>query len=74
MCIWLLVRELISGSMSPDGVGGLPPRTHSVRVVSTSVAFLRNWSVAKVLGAVTWRSNSVFSSFFEQGGNLEPLS
>ena len=62
--ILFLLRELISGSMSPDGVGGRPPRAHSVRAVSTSVAFLRNWSVAKVLEAATWRSNSVFSSFY----------
>ena len=58
------LRELISGSMSPDGPGGRPPRAHSVRAVSTSVAFLRNWSVSKVLEAATWKTNSVFSSFY----------
>ena len=44
--------------------GDLPPRAHSVRAVATSAAFLRNWSVSKVLEAATWRSNPVFASFY----------
>ena len=39
-------------------------RAHSIRWVATSVAFLRNWSVSKVVEAATWRSNSVFTSFY----------
>ena len=45
-------------------VGILPPQAHSVRAVATSTAFLRNWSVSKVLEAGTWRSNPVFASFY----------
>ena len=41
-----------------------PLRAHSVRGVATSVSFLRNWSISKVLDAATWRSNSVFASFY----------
>ena len=39
-------------------------RAHSIRGVATSVAFLRNWSVSKVLEAAAWRSNSVLASFY----------
>ena len=41
-----------------------PARAHSIRGVSTSAAFHRNWSVASVLESATWRSNSVFVSFY----------
>ena len=42
----------------------VPLRAYSVRGVATSVSFLRNWSISKVLEAATWRSNSVFASFY----------
>ena len=41
-----------------------PVRAHSIRGVSTSAAFHRNWSVASMLESATWRSNSVFVSFY----------
>ena len=41
-----------------------PVRAHSIRGVSTSAAFHRNWSVASVLESATWHSNSVFVSFY----------
>ena len=44
--------------------GSLPPRSHSVRGVATSAAFLRNWSVSELLEAATWRSNPVFAAFY----------
>ena len=40
------------------------PRAHSIRGVITSVLFLRNWLISKVLEAATWRSNPVFASFY----------
>ena len=40
-----------------------PVHAHSIRGVSTSAAFHRNWSVASVLDSATWCSNSVFVSF-----------
>ena len=46
------------------GAEGLSSRAYSIRGVSTSAAFLKNCSVAKVLEAATWRSNSVFASFY----------
>ena len=58
------LRELISGAGAVGEDGGRPPRAHSIRGVSTSVAFMRNWSVAKVLEAATWKTNSVFASFY----------
>ena len=45
-------------------IEGPSARVHNIRSVATSVAFLRNWSVSKVLEAATWRSNSVFASFY----------
>ena len=62
--ISFFLRSLISGSVAPEGDGGLPPWVHSIRAVSTLVAFLRNWSLAKVLEAAKWRSNLVFASFY----------
>ena len=58
------LREVISeaGAVRQDVAALL--RAHSVRGVATSVSFLRNWSISKVLEAATWRSNSVFSSFY----------
>ena len=41
-----------------------PVCAHSIRGVSTSAAFHRNCLVASVLESATWRSNSVFVSFY----------
>ena len=32
--------------------------------VSTSINFVHNWSVSKVLEVANWRSSSVFASFY----------
>ena len=57
------LREVIhaAGASRPE-VGSV--RAHEVRIVSTSVAFHRNWSVSSVLESATWSSSSVFSSFY----------
>ena len=41
----------------------LSVRVHSIRWVSTTVVFMKNWSVSMVLEATSWRSASVFASF-----------
>ena len=41
-----------------------PVQAHSIRGVATSVSFLRNWVVSKVLEAAPWKSNSVFAFFY----------
>ena len=43
---------------------GLSRRAHIVRGVATSVLFMRNWSVSRVLEAATWKSNPVFALFY----------
>ena len=43
---------------------GTAPCAHSVRGMATSVVFLRDWLVSKVLEVATWRSNPVFASFY----------
>ena len=57
-----LLRELIvqSGASSQSGQA---PRAHSIRGIATS-AFFRNWSLCSVLEAASWRSNTVFTSFY----------
>ena len=57
------LREVIqdSGAVLPSAS---PVRAHSIRGVATLVSFLRNWAVSKVPEAATWRSNSVFASFY----------
>ena len=39
-------------------------RAHDLRGIGTSLNFLRNKSIEEVLQAATWRSNSVFASFY----------
>ena len=39
-------------------------RAHSIRAISTSVAFSRNVPLASILAAVTWSSSTVFTSFY----------
>ena len=58
-----LLRELIvqSGACSQSGQ---VPRAHSIRGIATSSAFFRNWSLRSVLEAASWRSNTVFTSFY----------
>ena len=58
-----MLREVIvqSGASSPSGQ---VPRVHSIRGIATSSAFFRNWSLRSVLEAASWRSNTVFTSFY----------
>ena len=58
------LREVISEAGAVRAGVAAPLRAHSVRGVATSVSFLQNWSISKVLEAATWRSNSVFASFY----------
>ena len=50
-----------SGASSSDVAA---PNAHSIRGIATSSAFFRNWSLASVLEASSWRSNTVFTSFY----------
>ena len=58
-----MLREVIvqSGASSQSGQ---VPRAHSIRGIATSSAFFRNWSLRSVLEAASWRSNTVFTSFY----------
>ena len=59
-----LLREVIvhSGASSNDVAA---PNAHSIRGIATSSAFFfRYWSLASVLEAASWRSNTVFTSFY----------
>ena len=61
--ISFLLREVVvqSGASSE---GGAAPRAHSIRGIATSSAFFKNWSISSVLEAASWKSNSVFTSFY----------
>ena len=58
-----MLREVIvqSGASSQSGQ---VQRAHSIRGIVTSSAFFRNWSLRSVLEASSWRSNTVFTSFY----------
>ena len=58
-----LLRAVIvpSGASSNDAAA---PKAHSIRGIATSSAFFKNWSLASVLEAASWRSNTVFTSFY----------
>ena len=61
--ISFFLHEVIHGAGAgrPE-VGSV--RAHSISSISTSATFHQNWSVASVLESSTWRSNSVFASFY----------
>ena len=58
-----MLREVIVQS-GASLQSGQVPRAHSIRGIATSSAFFRNWSLHSVLEAASWRSNTVFTSFF----------
>ena len=58
---YFIRRVIIDSGAAGDGVS---PRAHSVRGVATSVLFMHNWSVSRVLEASTCKSNPVFASFY----------
>ena len=62
--ISFFLREVITDAGAVRTDGGRALRAHSIRGMSTSMVFMRNWSVRHVLEAATWRSNSVFVSFY----------
>ena len=60
------LREVISQA-SVSGPVPSPSvwcRAHGIHVMATSVAFLRNVSVASFLETATWHSPTVFTSFY----------
>ena len=61
--IFYLLREVIvhSGASSVDASA---PRAHNIRSIATSSSFFKNWSLTSVIEAVSWRSNTVFTSFY----------
>ena len=60
-----LLREVIvhSGASSNDVAN---PKAHSIHGIATSSAFFKNWFLSSVLEAASWRSNTVFTSFYLQ--------
>ena len=50
-----------SGASSEEGS---TVKAHSIRGIATSSAFFKNWSIASVLDEASWKSNSVFTSFY----------
>ena len=58
-----MLREIIVQS-GASLQSGQVPRPHSIRGIATSSAFFRNWSLRSVLEAASWRSNTVFISFY----------
>ena len=64
--ISFFLREVISQAYesAPDPGPSVRPRAHSIRGISTSASFLRNFSVTKILSAACWKSPSVFTSFY----------
>ena len=77
------LREVISKSYnsSPDPGPSVRIGAHSIRGMATSTAFLKNFSISSILEAATWKSHSVFTTFylrdvsfsFPQGFGLGPF-
>ena len=59
---YLLREDIVHSGASSNDVAA--PKAHSIRGIPTSSAFFKNWSLASVLEAASWRSNTVFTSFY----------
>ena len=59
---FLLPEVIVQSGASSEEVAA--PRAHSIRGIATSSAFFKNWSLSSVLEAASWKSNSVFTSFY----------
>ena len=64
--ISFFLREAISKALSSELDPGpsVQPRAHSVRGMAASTAFSRNFPLASILEAATWKSHTVFTSFY----------
>ena len=64
--ISFFLRETIMKALqsTPDPGPSIRHRAHSIRGMATSTAFVRNFSVASILEAATWKSSTVFISFY----------
>ena len=67
------LREVISSSISSSDSSGASVSdpgpsvrhgAHSIRGMATSVAFFRNYSVSSLMESATWKTPSVFTSFY----------
>ena len=62
--ISFFLRDLISRYGTLESFEGPRPRAHSVRSMATSIAFKKNCPVPRILEAASWRTNSVFTTFY----------
>ena len=59
---YFLREVIVHSGASSESVAA--PKAHSIRGIATSSAFFKNWSLSSVLEASSWRSNTVFTSFY----------
>ena len=59
---YFLHEVIVHSGSSSESVAA--PRAHSIRGIATSSAFFKNWSLSSVLEAASWRSTTVFISFY----------
>ena len=59
---YFLRKVIVHSGASSEAVAAT--RAHSIRGIASSSAFFKNWSLASVLDAASWRSNTVFTSFY----------
>ena len=59
---FLLHEVIVQSGASSEEVAA--PRAHSIRCIATSSAFFKNWSISSVLESASWKSNTVFTSFY----------
>ena len=58
------LRSVILQSLPSPPTSSSSVRAHTVRSISTSAAFSRNVALPDILSAATWRSSTVFTSFY----------
>ena len=62
--ISFLLREVIVQSGASSEGGAAAPRTHVFAALLPLLLSFKNWSISSVLEAASWKSNSVFTSFY----------
>ena len=58
--LWSVILQ----SLPSPPTSSFSVRAHTVRSVSTSAAFSRNVALPDILAAATWRTSTVFTSFY----------
>ena len=59
---YILHEVIVHSGSSCESVAAT--RAHSIQGIAATSVFFKSWPIASVLNAASWRSNTVFTSFY----------